>query len=344
MIVYLISPSIITGVLQINLSLFILLHAVYIILGVLLFRVFRRKLLRQMVPETTDRNAQVETLNSELEPFGFSYNYKNDLFYSLMYCWQRNMGYCRFYDEAAAPLSMIIDCEPIRFEYNGRKWLIEFWKGQYGMTTGAEVGVYATTNLETDFPDFFNDTMYDSVSDEERLVMSFSLKKDNNLLFYREGLHWWLTGFKLGEYTNPKSLLMEIRISFPNTAMRDAFVDALFETGYSYENVFIKHYTVYIIFDKPKTKQPYTRTKLMQKFILGNNKFYCSFYKFITRKYDNTLDKLQYLRVYSPFLYRHALSIGKTKEFYKDYDRIKAFFNRIAIEDEDEDEDDNLNI
>lgn len=334
MIVYLINNSIISGMLQIDLRIFILIHVIYIILGALLFRGFRRKYLRKSVPNNNDTSTQVESLNSELEPFGFAYNYKHDIFYSLMYCWQRSMGYCRFYDEAATPLSMIIDCEPIHFEYNGKKWLIEFWKGQYGMTTGAEVGVYTTKNSKADLPDLFNDAIYDSVSDEERLVMSFTLKKDNKLLLYREGLHWWLTGFKLGEYTNPKSLLMEIRISFPNTSMRDAFVDALFEAGYTYENVFVKHYTVYIIFDKPHTKQPYSRTKFMQKFVLNSNKFYCKFYKFITRKYDTTLDKLQYLKVYSPFMYRRALSIGKTKEFYKDYERIKSFYNRITNEDE----------
>ena len=39
-------------------------------------------------------------------------------------------------------MGMIIDCEPVRFYYGGKKWLIELWKGQYGMTTGCEIGVY----------------------------------------------------------------------------------------------------------------------------------------------------------------------------------------------------------
>lgn len=333
---YLVSNNITNYSLQIDIRIFILIHVVYIIAAFLLFRHFRIRLLSKLLPASSDRNLQTKALNSELEPFGFAYNLNNDLFYSLMYCWQRNMGYCRFYDEAAATLSMIIDCEPIRFEYNGKKWLIEFWKGQYGMTTGAEIGVYAAKDTKQDFPDLFDNELYDSVSDDERLVMAYSLKKDNKLLFKREGLHWWLTGFKLAEYTNPRSLTMEIRITFPKTDMKDAFVDGLFEAGYSYENVFIRHNTVYIMFDKPKTRQPYTRTILFEKNILGMTRFYCAFYKHITRKYDHTLDKLQYLKIYSPALYRRVISIGKPKEYYKDYNHMKAFLNRITNEDDDQ--------
>lgn len=331
---YLLTNNTTNYILQIDLRVFIVLHIIYVILAIILIRYFRTRLLRHIMPKSADRNEQTKALNNELKPFGFSYNYNNDLFYSLMYCWQRKMGYCRFYDEAAATLSMIIDCEPIRFEYNGRKWLIEFWKGQYGMTTGAEIGVYNTVNSKKVFPNLFDDELYNSASDEERLAMSFSLKKDNKLLFKREGLHWWLTGFKLAEHTNPRSLTMEIRISFPKIDMRDAFVGGLFEAGYSYENVFIRHNTVYIMFDKPKTRQPYTRTKLFEKFIMGMNHFYCAFYKHITKDYNNTLDKLQYLKIYSPALYRRAISIGKPKDYYKDYEHIKSFVNRISTKDD----------
>ena len=75
---------------------------------------------------------------------GFQLDHSQNIFYSKITAWQRRFGYCRLYDEAAAPLGMIIDCEPIYFTYDGRQWLIEFWKGQYGMTTGAEMGVYYT--------------------------------------------------------------------------------------------------------------------------------------------------------------------------------------------------------
>lgn len=83
-------------------------------------------------------------LNNMLKTYGYSYDVKQDIFISNHDAWQRAMGYTRIFDEAAAPMSMIIDCEPIYFEYDNKRWLIEFWKGQYGMTTGCEIGVYYT--------------------------------------------------------------------------------------------------------------------------------------------------------------------------------------------------------
>lgn len=57
---------------------------------------------------------------------GFDYDPKQDIFYSIMDPWQRKMGYCRLYDEACAPMGMIVDCEPVHFNYKGKRWMIEF--------------------------------------------------------------------------------------------------------------------------------------------------------------------------------------------------------------------------
>ena len=60
-----------------------------------------------------------------------------DIFYSNIDAWQKDFGYSQIMMKLQR-IGMIIDSEPIRFNYGGRKWLIELWKGQYGMTTGAE--------------------------------------------------------------------------------------------------------------------------------------------------------------------------------------------------------------
>ena len=143
---------------------------------------------------------QLEELNQDLKPFGFAYDYTQDMFYSLMNGWQRSFGYFRLYDEASATFSMIIDCEPIYFNYRGMKWMIEFWKGQYGMTTGGEVGVYYTSGQDLNIPGIFNGTFYYCVKDEHRIDMSFALRKNGNLLFTRSAYHWWITGFNLAEF------------------------------------------------------------------------------------------------------------------------------------------------
>ena len=55
---------------------------------------------------------------------------------------QRSLGYAYGYDAAAIRMATIIDCEPIFFDYDNKHWMIELWKGQYGLETGCEVGVY----------------------------------------------------------------------------------------------------------------------------------------------------------------------------------------------------------
>ena len=59
-----------------------------------------------------------------------------------MYPLQRYFGYAYAYDAAALAMNAIIDCEPIFFDYAGKTWMIELWKGQYGLETGCEIGVY----------------------------------------------------------------------------------------------------------------------------------------------------------------------------------------------------------
>lgn len=56
-----------------------------------------------------------------------------------MYPYQRKFGYYEPYDELVYSLNIGIDCEPTYFQYDGRRWLIEFCKGEYCMTTVGEL-------------------------------------------------------------------------------------------------------------------------------------------------------------------------------------------------------------
>ena len=55
-----------------------------------------------------------------LKKQGLHIEIDGDYFYSLMNCWQREVGYCRLYDEAAPLFNMIMDCEPVTFSYEGK--------------------------------------------------------------------------------------------------------------------------------------------------------------------------------------------------------------------------------
>ncbi len=287
----------------------------------------KREVVRPIVDIIGNDPERVAELNQEIKPFGFVYEPYQDIFYSLMYPWQRELGYCRLYDEASAALSMIIDCEPITFEYNGRKWLIEFWKGQYGMNTGGEIGIYYTTGPNLNIPGIFNGTFYHCVEDEDCINMSFVLRKNGNILFTRNGYHWWLTGFKLGEFSKPSELSMDIVVELYDRRMAYTFANALIKTGYKEGEFSVSGYKVMVHYDKPHTSQPITRTAFTDFIMLRNNESYCNAYNHLTADYNDTLDKLEVVRRESPGMYEQVLNIGKPRAVYEAYNGIRSHMN-----------------
>ncbi len=266
-----------------------------------------------------------DELDKAIETAGYSYDPRQDIFYSNMDPWQRKVGYCRPYDEAAAPLGMIIDCEPIYFEYSGTKWMIGFWKGQYDLVTGGEIGVY-TRGLELTIPGIYSGTFYNCASSAELLPMSYTLKKNGNTLFTRKGEHWWLTGFKLGEFSEPSELTMDIKITLNNEIMRDAFLTGLSDAGYSDVELTIARNTVSFTFDIPHTLQPITRTTATDRIIQRKNKLLCDKYQEITGTSEKIQDKIKVVEEQSPEMYEKIVKIGKSKPLYELYEKIVKHF------------------
>lgn len=256
---------------------------------------------------------------------GYGYDSNQDIFYSRIDSWQRKYGYCKLYDEAAAPLGMIIDCEPIYFEYEGEKWLIEFWKGQYDLTTGGEIGLYKAKKSNIEIPGIFFGDFYEAVSNDELLYMEYELKNKDNIILTRADKHWWLTGFKLGDFFNPSDLIMDLEIEFNDKIMQNAFIKGLKEAGYLEEEIKVRGNSVGIYFDKPHTKQPYTRGEITDKIIQKKNKLLCDKYQEITKPYNNFRDKLLAVKTMAPELYNETMKIGKTKSLFEKYNEIKRY-------------------
>lgn len=257
-----------------------------------------------------------DELDEAIEIAGYLYDPKEDIFYSKMDPWQRHIGYCRLYDEAAAPLGMIIDCEPVRFEYKGKKWLVEFWKGQYDLVTGCEIGIYIET-LAINLPGLFSGTFYHSADNSEMLQMVCTLKKNGKALFTREEKHWWLTGFKLGEFSEPSQLVMDVKITFEDIAMRDEFVNGLEKAGYAKNQLQIDNANVSFTFDVPHTRPPITRTKETDWIIQRKNEEMCNIYKEITGPYNTVQDKVDAIEHEAPELYAKLMNFGKNKKTYQ---------------------------
>lgn len=243
---------------------------------------------------------------------GYAYDWKQDIFYTPHDPWQKQFGYCRLYDEAAPAMAMVIDSEPIQFEYDGKRWLIELWKGQYGITTGCEIGVYYTTEPDVEIPGVFTGPLYFGASDEEHLIMFCFLQKNGTGLFSRTGTHWWLTGFVLGEFSEPEELTMIALITLKNEGMCAAFIKALQGLGYSDQEYTLRGTTVVINFSKPHSKQPVTRYSPISRAAQMMNKFNCELYKFFTANMENMYDSLKTIRQKSPVLYSMFLDSTKS--------------------------------
>lgn len=251
-----------------------------------------------------------------LEVIGYAYDPIQDIFYSVLYPWQRAFGYCRLYDEAAAPMGMIIDCEPVYFDYDGRKWMIEFWKGQYDLTTGCEIGVYTTDGPDLIIPGVFNGTFYECANESDFLKISYILKKNGKALFIRKGRHWWLTGFKLGEFSEPSELSMKIKIKVKDKNMLKAYIKGLMETGYQKNNLAVVGKSVNITFKVPYSKQPFTRNEVTDTVIQMKNKLMCGQFQKIVNGFKTPYEKLAAIREAAPEIYEHILNLGKNKHLF----------------------------
>lgn len=236
-------------------------------------------------------------INAILNPFGFEFDYRQDIVISSKDAWQKEVGYTDFYDIKAPLFNIVMDSLPVYFNYDGKEYRIEFWKGQYGITTGGEIGVYVKDSKDN------KGNFYKGVDCNGFLEMCFSLYK-KCLLFSREDVTWWLTGFDVGRFSWPKDLVMKVCINFRDRCMRDAFVEGLLSAGYACNK--INCCGNYVCFDycEALNYKLNKQKRIIKFFVQIVNKINCSLYMFVTRYFNRTLDKLTYLRFLAPCLYR----------------------------------------
>lgn len=124
---------------------------------------------------------KVELLDSILAPFGFCFIPKQEVVTSRLDAWQKAFGYCSLFDRSALHFNMVFDCEPVYFHYCGQTWLIQFWKGQYGINIGGEIGIYRTDGI---IPmEDFHKTVFYGVPDDERFptINGIELQRSTSL-------------------------------------------------------------------------------------------------------------------------------------------------------------------
>ncbi|MGN1418198.1 MAG: DUF4474 domain-containing protein [Acutalibacteraceae bacterium] len=170
---------------------------------------------------------------------GYLYDVEGEYFYTASDPWQRNFGYNAVYDVTAPAVLIDFDTVRFKFEAENKDWLIQLWKGQYGMVFyGGEIGVYTK-------PKDRSYDHYDCASDDDRLKMGFvfyekewnGMKRVWNKKFERPyGTYWWCTGFVPGNSgLSYDDLKMEIHITLKDFEMLDGFTAALKKKGFEYQ-------------------------------------------------------------------------------------------------------------
>jgi hypothetical protein len=205
---------------------------------------------------------------------GFRYEPGQDIIYSKIDAWQRQAGFCWAYDMASAPLHMIIDCETFYFWYDSKPWLIELWKGQYGLETGAEIGVY-------------RDEITPAVASMDPKSRLYRICYPLNMKFTL------LTGFKWGVFTEKTSdLIMDVWIECQTREMRDAFNQAVMNKGYPDSARGYK--SVAFTFAVPKTPQPGSRARLEERMQADNKRLVAGYNLLKLAKNISTNDPNQF--------------------------------------------------
>ncbi len=287
------------------------------LLGCIFLQCQRKKIICKI--NSMDCCAKCSFLNELVYPFGYDFHCDCGFFSSTVDAPQRQAGYSWLYDYMAPRFQMVFDSLPVYFDYRGRTWLIEFWKGQYGINTGAEIGIYRADHIipESDY----KNAWFSCAENNEMLDCSFRLCRDGDECVCSCGRHWWLTAFLVGSFSKPACLTMESCITFPGREMLAAFVDGLKRAGCSEDCMSVRGLTVCFVFHRDHQKYNCI-TRFWRRFSQWKNKCFCKLYLWVTRPFSCTEDRVLYLYFYLPVAFRKLLRLRRFhKRCHRQYGR-----------------------
>ena len=179
---------------------------------------------------------------TKFQVLSYKYHPVDDYYYTNDHkCWQSNFGFGRFYDFVAPYILLEYDYVRVFFTYNNKDYMVQLWKGQYGLIFyGCEQGVYYKEHSDKPDDAF---TFYKCLGKDEWPMMSMTLyhDKQRNGNYVREftrdnETHWWCTGFKPGHLRveEPANELRQVgTITFRDAEMAKLFADGLAICGFT---------------------------------------------------------------------------------------------------------------
>jgi len=160
--------------------------------------------------------------------FGYTADANGMYVYNQKATWQWLTGYNELYDSFAWLIFAFPDTIVTKFNYDGKEWLIKFWKGSYVwiFATGAEIGVYNR-------PEWFPLNHYFAATEPDMLKMEFTLYYKLSKMLRRAPVQeqWWLTAYKpnitFDLFKRPRAdIVLDTTIKFKDPCMARAFLES----------------------------------------------------------------------------------------------------------------------
>ena len=170
----------------------------------------------------------------------YQYSYIDDYYYTNdKEAWQYNFGFGKIYDYVSPYILLEYDYIRVFFTYENKDWMLQMWKGQYGMVFyGGEIGIYNRDHVDDGMSEW---TFFNCPAEEDWLNMEMTLWHEEldgswTREFTREyDKYWWCTGFKNGHLRQEEpadELRLEGRITFKDEEMAELVTAGLEECGF----------------------------------------------------------------------------------------------------------------
>lgn len=270
-------------------------------------RLRRKKIIRRICG--MEKGEKCSLLEELARPFGYEYHCCCGFFSSAVDAWQKDAGYTWAYDYLAPRFQMVFDSLPVYFNYRGRTWLIEFWKGQYGVNAGAEIGIYHSDRLlsETEY----RTAHFKAASEAEMLNCSLKLVLENGACVKVFERHWWLTAFLPGVFSQPSCLCLKAGLCFGDREMLEAFYRGLCRAGVAPEEIGVQGFCLTFCFRHSGTEHYSFPTRVFRRLSQCLNRLSCRLFLWATRPFTCTEDRILFLYYYLPLFFRRLMRLRR---------------------------------
>lgn len=192
----------------------------------------------------TKRNNFLRNLLEDKQVLSYQYSYVDDYYYTNdKDAWQYNFGFGKIYDFVSPYILLEYDYIRVFFTYENKDWMLQMWKGQYGLVFyGGEIGIYTKEHSDKGINEW---TFFECPAEEDWLNMEMTLWHEDingnwNREFTREyDKYWWCTGFKNGHLRQEEpadELRLTGRITLKDAEMTQLVADGLVECGFAKAN------------------------------------------------------------------------------------------------------------